>query len=178
MPDPDEIAEGALHRALQGWPTDRAQHMADLAVITDQVVAEGGPLGSPTVFAVLRDIADTEPVAHEYGKRCAMCGVHIHSETDPLPHLISCPWLQATKIVGVAADAGSRLYPDVELSTDGGRTWSPFPVAVMAPLRRTVSDGQVHDDGRGHLYRAVGSAGDPTAPVVHRSVPKGGPRHG
>lgn len=44
-------------------------------------------------------------------------------------------------------------YPDVEVSTDNGQSWSPFPVSPKASIRLTVSDGTTHDDGRGHLYR-------------------------
>jgi hypothetical protein len=96
------------------------------------------------IFAVLRDIADTEPLAElvgvdgsTYGQECAMCKAdaltrgesHIeqarqHSmavhrgetppalpaypanpgEMLPVEHLISCPWVRVTHIVGVKAD--------------------------------------------------------------------------
>lgn len=201
--------------AVTGPTPTREQHHGDLERMDAADVVGTDTL---TVMAVLRDIADTEPLAElvgvdgsTYGQECAMCKAdaltrgesHIeqarqHSmavhrgetppalpaypanpgEMLPVEHLISCPWVRVTHIVGVKADGGPRLYPDVEVSTDAGRTWSPFPLAPLASLRLTVSDGQVHDDGRGHLYRAVGSTGDPATPAVHRSVPKGGPRHG
>jgi hypothetical protein len=90
---------------------DRAQHMADMATITEQVADEGGPLGTPTAFAVLRDIADAEPVAiiaaGMAGLLCAMCGGRQPAvdTAEPFPHLISCPWVRATQIVGVKTDA-------------------------------------------------------------------------
>lgn len=178
--------------------TDRQQHHVDLEQMDAADVVGTDTL---TVMAVLRDIADAEPIYRVDGSdgstydenawvRCAACrSSYIGARGPgwggpyPFPHLISCPWVRVTHIVGVKAEtapavAGSPRYPDVEVSTDAGRTWSPFPLAPLASLRLTVSDGQVHDDGRGHLYRAVGSDGDPSSPTVHRSVPKGGPGHG
>jgi hypothetical protein len=109
---------------------DRAQHMADMATITEQVADEGGPLGTPTAFAVLRDIADAEPVAPiihptdrlpdvgqliestlKYALRCTMCKAVGASTAPtarepfpPVTHLISCPWARTVQIVGVNTD--------------------------------------------------------------------------
>jgi hypothetical protein len=87
-------------------PTTRDQHMADMATITEQVAAEGGPLGTPTAFAVLRDIADAEPLYTPGAGStvvCVYCGADDRS-AYPVPHLISCPWARAVQIVGVRAD--------------------------------------------------------------------------
>lgn len=81
----------------------RAQHMADMAAITEQVADEGGPLGTPTAFAVLRDIADAEPLYTPGSGStivCIYCGADDRA-AYPVEHLISCPWVRATQIVGV-----------------------------------------------------------------------------
>jgi hypothetical protein len=90
---------------------DRAQHMTDMATITGQVADEGGPLGTPTAFAVLRDIADGNPVytenpvqaGHTGWSRCVFCDSR-HLGAGPFAHLVSCPWHRATQIVGVKTD--------------------------------------------------------------------------
>jgi hypothetical protein len=66
--------------------------------------------------------------------------------------------------------ASTLRYPDVEVSSDGGKTWAPFELAVRAPLRSTCSDNRCHDDSHGNLYRAVGSDADPADPVLHPAL--------
>jgi hypothetical protein len=65
---------------------------------------------SPEVFALLRDVADAEPVVdhkapgHPRANECTMCGARSQPRT-PVPHLISCPWVRVTHLVGVKPDA-------------------------------------------------------------------------
>lgn len=109
---------------------DRAQHMADLLQATDGVgdpevfgsteigaqAADLARVTTHTTFAVLRDIADAEPVTELHGLDstlgafCVLCGGESDEiersrlSNDPLPpvtHLISCPWARAVQIVGV-----------------------------------------------------------------------------
>jgi hypothetical protein len=68
--------------------------------------------------------------------------------------------------------ATTLRYPDVEVSSDGGKTWAPFDLAVRASLRTTCADNRCHDDSHGNLYRAVGSNADPSTPVFHRPATK------
>jgi hypothetical protein len=69
--------------------------------------------------------------------------------------------------------ASTLRYPDVEVSTDHGKTWTPFDLAVRAPLRSTCADNRCHDDSHGNLYRAVGSDADPANPVLHPALTDG-----
>lgn len=86
----------------------RGQHISDMADIAHDIVDPDTPpdvLGFPTAFAVLRDIADAEPIylAAPMVAACAMC----HAEqlpTRPFEHRVSCPWARSTQIVGVRAD--------------------------------------------------------------------------
>jgi hypothetical protein len=68
--------------------------------------------------------------------------------------------------------ATTLRYPDVEVSSDGGKTWAPFDLAVRASLRTTCADNRCHDDSHGNLYRSVGSNADPSTPVFHRPATK------
>jgi hypothetical protein len=144
-----------------------------------------------SVFGILRQLADTEPVlAVGVGiNMCGLCEV-AHEGPSPFPHAPRCPWIAARNIVGAPVEGVWRpalaavtdrieaatqprsrwqqrtlaeqasLYPDVEVSTDGGRTWQLFDLATRAPLRVIVSDGQVHSDGRGNSYRMRATDGD------------------
>jgi hypothetical protein len=79
---------------------DRAQHHADMERI------DAGDLAGTdtvTVFAVLRDIADAEPLIYQgdiSGVTCVLCDA-VAPGAEPVPHLISCPWARAVRIVGV-----------------------------------------------------------------------------
>lgn len=65
------------------------------------------------VFALLRDVADTEPLERIRAAyvACTMCGAEAHRPNlpnveppQPVPHLISCPWVRVTQLVGVKTD--------------------------------------------------------------------------
>lgn len=82
----------------------RGQHMTDVQVAAMDAPTLDACGATATVFAVLRDIADAEPIedlAYSSEVRCVMCG----ASATPVaggrhPHLISCPWQRAVEIVG------------------------------------------------------------------------------
>lgn len=102
---PTAPTRAAVSTAEPGTTDQRAAHTewarwlgADDNVITD----------SPEVFALLRDIADAEPLgnlggASEAAPICTMCGAM--APRPPVDHLISCPWVRVTQLVGVKPDA-------------------------------------------------------------------------
>lgn len=68
------------------------------------------------VFALLRDIADAEPLATVYDASpaghavCTMCRSLVRfgvippeDDGEPHPHTVSCPWARVAQIVGRAA---------------------------------------------------------------------------
>jgi hypothetical protein len=84
-------------------------------------IMSGDPAGTDSasahVFAVLRDVADAEPLAQVYGtgdtlgavlgRLCTMCGANAADTAagpEPVDHLLSCPWVRVTHLVGVKAD--------------------------------------------------------------------------
>lgn len=93
----------------------RGQHHAEVKAI------EAGDLvgtDSLTVFAVLRDIADNEPVrARTDGwLRCWYCeasSLPPPGRPQPVAHLISCPWRRVVEIVGVRPDQEVPTAPPV-----------------------------------------------------------------
>lgn len=114
-----------------GWrdvtlpPPTRDQHLDDEARASIDLMGEGtlaAFVNHGTVFAVLRDIADAEPLHRQDGTegptddesvwvRCSMCDArHLGARGPygrgayPFPHLVSCPWVRATHIVGVKTD--------------------------------------------------------------------------
>lgn len=67
-----------------------------------------------TILALLRDVADAEPLERIRAAyvACTMCGAEAHRPNlpnveppQPVPHLISCPWVRVTQVVGVKLPA-------------------------------------------------------------------------
>jgi hypothetical protein len=116
MPDHDEIGtpawEAMVLRRQADHPFTGAEAAESLRRRADQLDPPAPETAG--VFALLRDIADAEPLAGVYGTgdafgaevghRCAMCGSKADDTADgataPFPHLISCPWARAVQIVG------------------------------------------------------------------------------
>jgi hypothetical protein len=89
-------------------PEQRERHTAAMEAMP---AADLAGTDSPEVFALLRDVADAEPLVVILGAaRCTMCGARDPEPNGdghpphPHPHLLSCPWARVTHLVGVKAD--------------------------------------------------------------------------
>jgi len=100
----------------------RATHLADVRASAAADVAEGASgMEVYGLLAILRDIADNEPLAAlmatgaAFGAHlahyCTTCGAQADDTADgvaaPFPHLISCPWARAVQIVGLPIPEGN-----------------------------------------------------------------------
>lgn len=120
-----------------GWrdvtlpPPTRDQHLDDEARASMDLMGEGtlaAFMNHGTVFAVLRDIADAEPLSElidaagsgeTVGVACLYCRAEALFDASleqlghPVEHLVSCPWVRVTHIVGVKPDRATPVAASV-----------------------------------------------------------------
>jgi hypothetical protein len=97
--DEDRVWARRVLAALPG--TQRERHSAAMEAMP---AADLAGTDSAHVFALLRDVADAEPVVQLGGVACGMCAAEA-GEPSRLEHYLSCPWVRVTHLVGVKTDA-------------------------------------------------------------------------
>jgi hypothetical protein len=101
--DEDRVWARRVLAALPG--TQRERHSAAMEAMP---AADLAGTDSAHVFALLRDVADAEPLimrglGHDLSRQCAMCGARAVN-SEPVEHHLSCPWARVTHLVGVKTD--------------------------------------------------------------------------